>query len=187
VRAVRRLALALALGPALTGCGGAAAAPPAPPAGAPPAGGDLGPLDRAGVEARHADWRAAREAAAPEPDAARALATVAPGAEITVFLGTWCSDSRREVPRLWKAFDLAGATPFAVTYVGVDAQKRAPGGAAEAAGVRYVPTVVVRRGGREVGRVVESAPDGSVERALLDLLTGARSGTLTGRAGAAGG
>ncbi len=139
---------------------------------------DLGPLEREALEARHPDWRRARDEASPDGQVARGLRAAPPGAEVVVYLGVWCPDSRREVPRLWKAFDQAGgALPFSVAYVGVDRQKRDPAGAAEAAGVRYVPTVVVRRAGHEVGRIVESAPEG-FERALLDLLLGARSGVL---------
>jgi hypothetical protein len=163
----------------LAACGaGAAPEPPTVPAAA---SADVGPIERASIESRHEGWRTAREGATPNAQVARALASVPPGAEVVIFLGVWCSDSRREVPRLWKAFDEAGGSlPFAVSHVGVDEQKHAPGGAAEAVGLRYVPTILVRRGGREVGRIVESAP-GGVEQALLDLLTGARTGVVSER------
>ncbi|HEU4405639.1 MAG TPA: hypothetical protein VFS43_10145 [Polyangiaceae bacterium] len=187
--AVRKPAalLTLALSHAACGGGASAGAPspmPTPKAPTAPAQGadDLGPLEPSAIEARHESWRKAREEAAPDAEAARALRSVPPGAEVVVFLGVWCPDSRHDVPRLWKAFDQAGGPlPFSVTYVGVGRDKREPGGTAEAAGLRYVPTVVVRRGGREVGRIVESAP-GGIERALADLLSGARSGVISGRA-----
>jgi hypothetical protein len=43
-----------------------------------------------------------------------------------------------------------------------------------------VPTFIVRRGGHEVGRVVEEAPHG-IETDLLALLTGEAGGVLSGR------
>ena len=41
-----------------------------------------------------------------------------------------------------------------------------------------VPTFVVRRDGRELGRIVEESPNG-IENDLLALLTGDSTGTLT--------
>ena len=46
--------------------------------------------------------------------------------------------------------------------------------------VLYLPTFIVRRGGREVGRIVETSPHG-IERDLLALLTGKATGVLTTR------
>lgn len=130
----------------------------------------LGNLDRADVERRLPDWRQAREEARPDPAASRALRAVAPGAEVIVYLGTWCSDSRREVTRLWHAFDDAGGPlPFTVHWIGVDRDKEEPAALLRGVELRRVPTLVVRRAGREIGRIVEAAPRG-VERELLDLL-----------------
>jgi hypothetical protein len=155
MRAMRTLVVLVLLTSA--GCAGAAPA-------------ILGPLDRADVERRLPEWRAARENARPDPAAVRALGAVPPGAEVLVFLGTWCSDSLREVTRLWSALDALGAPPpFAVRWIGVDRAKREPPALLRGMGVRRVPTIVVRRAGREVGRIVETAPRG-VERELLELL-----------------
>ena len=97
-----------------------------------------------------------------------------------MFLGTWCSDSRREVPRLWKALDeTGGAVPFEVHYIGVDREKKEPAAVAENS-VLFLPTFIVRRGGREVGRIVETSPNG-IERDLLALLTGKAQGVLATR------
>lgn len=125
-----------------------------------------------------------------DADAAQALARVRahPPAHVLAVVGTWCSDSRREMPRLYQALDLAGLTPFALEVVGVDRDKKSPGLTVD---VAYVPTFIVTRadasadGGpvgarREVGRIVESAPNG-IEKDLLSLLDGSRSGVITGR------
>jgi hypothetical protein len=143
----------------------------------------VGPVTREQVEAAAPSWVQAEIEAKPDAAAARGLVAVAPGAEVTVLLGTWCGDSRREISRLWRALDevgMAGAEglPFSLTYVGVDEDKRQPAGAVAAAGLRYVPTLIVRRNGREVGRIVESSPHG-VEIDLLALLEGKAAGLLT--------
>jgi|SRR6185295_6666178 len=141
----------------------------------------IGTTTREQIEAAAPEWVQAEVDAQPMRETARELAAVEPGAEVTVFLGTWCSDSRREVPRFWKALAEAGGdVPFEIRYVGVDREKKEPAGALAENGVRYLPTFVVRRDGRETGRIVETAPNG-VERDLLALLTGKARGVLTTR------
>jgi hypothetical protein len=115
----------------------------------------------------------------PEAAAAQGLASVEPGAEVTVFLGTWCGDSRREVSRLCRAIDdVGGSVPFQIRYIAVDREKKEPAGPVGESGIRFVPTLIVRRGGQEVGRIVETSPNG-VEADLLALLTGKAQGTLS--------
>jgi hypothetical protein len=70
--------------------------------------------------------------------------------------------------------------PFEVHYVGVDRGKKEPAGELAANDIRYLPTFIVRRDGRETGRIVETSPHG-VERDLLDLLTSKARGGLTTR------
>src|SRR4051794_1279107 len=88
-----------------------AADPPATSQAAKPAAAEeavlVGPTTREKVEAAP-EWVQAEVDAKPDAGAAQALGAVEPGAEVTVFLGTWCGDSRREVPRLWKALDTEG-------------------------------------------------------------------------------
>jgi len=141
----------------------------------------LGRIQREQVEAAVPDWVEAEVASAPDGEAARRLAAVPPGATVTVYLGSWCGDSRREVGRLWRALDMAGGElPFAISYIGVDHAKKEPAALVSGSDLRYVPTVIVRRDGREVGRIVESAPHG-IERDLLSLLDGSAHGLVTGR------
>lgn len=183
---LRRLAGAVLLSalPALAcaagdGAGDPPAASAAAEAEAPAA--IVGPTTREAIEAADPSWVTATVEAEIDEDDAAALAAVDPGAEVTVFLGTWCSDSRRELPRLWRALDeVGGLVPFEIEYVAVDRDKEEPAGPIEGAGIEYVPTFVVRRGGEEVGRVVETSPSG-IETDLLALLTGEASGVLSAR------
>jgi hypothetical protein len=139
----------------------------------------VGKVTREQVEEAAPEWTFAEAKAAPDAAAARALGQVAPGATITIYLGTWCGDSRREVSRFWRALDEIGGTlPATVELIGVDEAKKEPAELLAGADVRYVPTIIVRRGAKEVGRIVESSPHG-IEIDLLDLLTGRASGVLS--------
>ena len=97
------------------------------------------------------------------------------GVDITVFFGTWCGDSRREVPRLLKLLDELEFPAENLTLVAVDgvdeATKRSPTGEEKGVEVYRVPTLVVSRGGKEVARFVEY-PVLSLERDLLAILSG---------------
>lgn len=140
----------------------------------------VGLTDRESIERGFPAWAQAARDAHPDVALAAQLAEVEPGAEVDVFLGTWCGDSRREVGRFFVALEsVEGPLPFALRFIGVDRAKEAPG-FSEGAELLFVPTFIVRRGGVEVGRVIESAPEG-VERAVLDLLRGARTGIISGR------
>lgn len=141
----------------------------------------VGNTTREQIEEAVPEWAQAGAESTPDAGASQALAGVPPGAEVTVFLGTWCGDSQREVPRLWKALDISGgAIPFQIHYIGVDRQKKEPVAPVTNNDIRYVPTFIVQREGREVGRIVEESPNG-IEKDLLALLTGQAQGLITTR------
>ena len=184
---MRRLVLLLlALGSPLPAGTQAAAAAPAdapPPAVAAPPAADaqvrLGPLTRDDVEQTSPEWVAAEVEASVDAGAAAELTTVPAGAQVTIYFGTWCSDSRRELGRFWRALDEVGdEVPFAIAYVGVDRQKVEPAALLAGLELHHVPAFVVVRDGKEVGRVVEQAPHG-IERDLADLLAGRATGFLS--------
>lgn len=141
----------------------------------------VGPLTRAEIEASLPEWVEQVVQASPDAAAAAELPEALHGAEVAVFFGTWCSDSRRELTRLWRALDEAGAIePPEIRYVGVDRDKEQPAELLTGVDLQYVPTLVVRRDGRELGRIVETAPTG-IELDLLALLRGEREGVVSAR------
>jgi len=126
-----------------------------------------------------ARWQPAYERAVLDPESARSLASAPTGARVDVFWGTWCGDSVREVGRLLRYVDAMGAVPFELRLIAVDRSKSALG-FSEGMGLRYVPTFVVYREGREVGRIIESPPT-EIGHDLAALLSGGASGELSGR------
>ena len=141
----------------------------------------LGPMSRAEVEAAMPDWVAATVEAQPDMEAALGLADLVGDVEVSVFFGSWCSDSKRELSRLWKALDLVGGeVEFPIRYVAVDRSKSEPAKALAGREILYVPTFVVERDGLEVGQIIEESPNG-VETDLLALLSGEASGWISAR------
>jgi hypothetical protein len=141
----------------------------------------IGETTREKIEANVPAWAAVEAEAMPDSEALAGLAKVAAGGDVTVYLGTWCGDSRREVSRLFRVCDelrAAGPLPFTLHFVGVDRDKKEPAPKIAADHVLYLPTLIVRRGGAEVGRIVETSP-AAVEKDLLALLSGRAHGVLS--------
>lgn len=138
----------------------------------------VGELTRQQIEQNLVDWRQPKH---PQTilQSNNAFIDIIPGAHITVYLGTWCSDSKYELMRFWRALDTLKTTPpFTISYIGVDREKKAPQ-ISDTLDLHYVPTFVVSRKGEEIGRVVESAPRG-IEIELKSLLSGQKQGVISG-------
>ncbi|NAS31713.1 thiol reductase thioredoxin [Flavobacteriaceae bacterium R38] len=80
--------------------------------------------------------------------------------KITVFMGTWCGDSRREVPRFYKILESLDYPMHKLKIIGVDnipgAYKKSPGKEEEGLNIIKVPTFIFYKNGKEVNRIVES-------------------------------
>ncbi len=147
-------------------------APTVPPSSAVPwpvLGTPTGHLTRAAVESYlPADVFRARDYA-PDPVAVEAIRERFCDAEVLIFLGTWCPDTRRELPRFWRIADRAGIEESKITLVGVDRSKQDAEGLAGRWRIVRVPTFILLRGGREVGRI-EERPTATLERDIADIL-----------------
>lgn len=90
---------------------------------------------------------------------------------ITIFMGTWCGDSKREVPKFMKLLDAADFPEEKLRIVGLDnkrsAYKQGPNGEEKGLNIHRVPTFIVyNKRGKEIGRIVEHAVE-SLEADLL--------------------
>ena len=81
--------------------------------------------------------------------------------DIEVFMGTWCGDSRREVPQLIKTLDAINFPKENLTIIGVnrtrDEYKKSPNNEEAGKNIHRVPTIIFYKDGKEVNRIVESA------------------------------
>ena len=89
--------------------------------------------------------------------------------EVTIYMGTWCEDSQREVPSFFKIIDALEAIDQVQPIVGLNEDKVSHDGSAEQAGVTNVPTFVFSKDGKEINRIVEF-PIISLEQDILDIL-----------------
>jgi len=92
------------------------------------------------------------------------------GLTIKIILGSWCPDSRREVPRFMKILDLWQFPPEKVTLIGVDNEKLSPVGEYEKLDIQRVPTFILYKNNIETGRIIE-VPVTSLEQDIVNILT----------------
>ena len=92
-----------------------------------------------------------------------------------IFMGTWCGDSKREVPRFFKILNYCKVPPSKIKLVMLDYEdsnyKQSPGREEEGMDIHRVPDLIVFESGKEIGRIVES-PIESLEKDLMHILNG---------------
>lgn len=88
---------------------------------------------------------------------------------ITIVMGTWCPDSRREVPHLYRILDEIGFPEDQIELINVNRVKLVPGEDISKYNIERVPTIIVYKNNKETGRIIES-PTKSLEEDLLQIL-----------------
>ena len=74
---------------------------------------------------------------------------------VVVFFGTWCHDSKRELPKALKIFNKIGINDENIELVAVGLDKKEPLGRAAKLNLMYTPTLIFFRGSKEIGRIIE--------------------------------
>lgn len=89
--------------------------------------------------------------------------------KIKVILGTWCGDSRREVPRFLKILDLAKCPEANYELICVDRKKKGTSDETDSLSISLVPTFIVYQNSVEIGRITET-PSESLDKDLNKIL-----------------
>ena len=88
---------------------------------------------------------------------------------IKIVMGSWCSDSQREVPRFYRIMDEAGIPDEKVELLCVNRDKMVPGMDISALIIERVPTFIIYDGLKELGRIIET-PAETLEKDFLRIL-----------------
>lgn len=117
-------------------------------------------------------WREERVDYRPERKWLELLASATLRYELVVAMGTWCGDSREQIPRLQTILAALGErSPFSgPRLIGVDRSKWVDPELYPFGAVERVPTIVVAAGGQEIGRIVETPASGRIEEDLVRIL-----------------
>lgn len=90
--------------------------------------------------------------------------------QLITFMGTWCEDSHIIIPKLYSLIDMSGFPQNRITLIGVDRDKKTLSHLCEALNVTNVPTIIVMKNGKEVGRVIEFGKYGLFDMELGEIL-----------------
>ncbi|WP_296385508.1 hypothetical protein [Winogradskyella sp.] len=93
---------------------------------------------------------------------------------ITLFMGTWCGDSKKEVPRLYKVLEACNFPMDQLTVVAVSRKpnmyKQSPQHEEAGLNIHRVPTVIFYKDSKEVNRIVEH-PIETFEEDIQNIIT----------------
>lgn len=127
-------------------------------------------------EAPYSDWYTKNfEAYLPNASVVEAIKkTKSSKYTMRIFFGSWCGDSKRELPKMMRLLKEIGFPEANISIVGVDdsteVYKQSPGKQEAELSIFRVPTFIIYDGKNEVSRIVEY-PVESMERDLLKIFS----------------
>lgn len=90
--------------------------------------------------------------------------------QFVVFGGTWCEDTQFVLPKFFKLQEMSGVPDNAISFFGVNRAKKSLAGIADAFNIINVPTIIVMKEGKEIGRVVEYGKTGRWDKELAEII-----------------
>ncbi len=108
----------------------------------------------------------------PDSTSIQYLSSVTDSISIITVLGTWCKDSRKHIPSLFKTLRLTDNPMLHAEYIGVDYFKKDPSNAYNTYNLKANPTILVFKSSVEIGRITEE-PAQSIEKDLAKIIKSA--------------
>ena len=131
----------------------------------------LGKIDRNAFELKeYKSWfDSTYQAYTPIATILDTLETLSSDLEIAVVMGSWCSDSQRDVPALYRILDLIRFDKNKLNVIATDRSKTMPEPDLKDLDIEYVPTIILKRSNEELGRIIEF-PERTLEEDMLAIL-----------------
>lgn len=105
----------------------------------------------------------------PDTSIINKIITLTKDLDISIVLGTWCHDSKVQVPYFFRVLTLIGYPEEELELIGVDRDKKSGDMDIHELKIKRVPTFIFYRDGEELGRIIET-PKESLEADMLDIL-----------------
>ena len=106
-----------------------------------------------------------------DQDIAKQLKPLLKNISITVFMGTWCGDSKEQTPPFYKILDAVDYNEKNLRLITVSRAKTTPEKYEDGLDIIKVPTFIFYKNGKELNRIVEY-PVESLEKDMLAILNG---------------
>ncbi|MGY0041398.1 thioredoxin family protein [Pedobacter sp. NJ-S-72] len=105
----------------------------------------------------------------PDTAAIQKLRSLLINKKIIIVMGTWCGDSRLQVPHFYKVLDESGVAEKDITLIFVDETKAAADGLTDNLNIDRVPTFIITSNETEIGRITEW-PLVTLENDMVELI-----------------
>lgn len=107
----------------------------------------------------------------PKTDVIDSIKPLLKNKTIKVFMGTWCEDSQRETPRIYKIMEALDYNTSNFEIIALSRDKDTPNHLEKGFNIEYVPTIIIYENETEKGRIVESSIE-TLEDDMLSILSG---------------
>lgn len=105
----------------------------------------------------------------PDTTVLRKIENLIQSYDIITIIGTWCSDTRRDIPKLMKILDSIAFDYNKLTMISVGRNMKDITDKASELKVELVPTIIFLKNGVEKGRIVES-PESLIEEDIYQII-----------------
>lgn len=112
------------------------------------------------------NWTTEYESYKPDYEILDSLEGKLDDLNIKIVFRSTCSDSREQLPRLFKILNELNFDVNSITLIGVNREKQGLSSETEGLEIELVPTIIFYKDGNEIGRIVET-PAESLEKDLL--------------------
>jgi len=129
----------------------------------------LGPLSKEEILENFPDWQMEVASYVPDQEVIEKLQSIPSEIKIEIFLGTWCSDTKRNVSAYFKIMDMVDNPLIMTSYIGLPREDDSRKPFIEGKNIIKVPTFIILINDEEKGRIIEN-PTKSVEEDLLDII-----------------
>ncbi len=106
----------------------------------------------------------------PDSSTLNALERTKGKLQFVLFGGTWCEDTQFILPQFFKLQEMSGVPDSVVTFFGVNRAKKSLSHITDAFAITNVPTIIVMKDGKELGRVVEYGKTGKWDKELAEII-----------------
>ena len=129
----------------------------------------LGPLSKEEILENFPDWQVEVASYVPDQEVIEKLQSIPSEIKIEIFLGTWCSDTKRNVSAYFKIMDMVDNPLIMTSYIGIPREDDSRKPFIEGKNIIKVPTFIIIIDNQEKGRIIEN-PTKSVEEDILDII-----------------
>ncbi len=136
----------------------------------------IGQVSLAQVLEEKPRYREEADGYVPDPTMVAEIGEAMTGLSFVVGFGTWCPVCASWTPRFIKTLEAAGYAGDSLSFVSTDPEINQPAAALVEYGIDGVPVFIIRRDGKELGRIgltdLDRDPDDPIESRLARILHG---------------